>query len=63
MKCKEAVCDGSLAEQRRGGSWLTYPQHPEALRHRPAAQEVDLKVVVQDDDDVLLPKGFHRGLV
>lgn len=46
-----------------GKAYGTYPQHSKALRHSPATQEVDFKVVIQDDDDMLFPKGIHCSLV
>lgn len=43
--------------------YIAHPQHAEALAHGPPTEEVNFKVVVEDDDCMLLPKGVHRGLV
>ena len=43
--------------------YIAHPQHTEALAHGPPTEEVDFKVVVEDDDYMLLPKAVHRGLV
>lgn len=42
---------------------IAHPQHAKPLTHGPPTKEVDLKVVVKDDNCVLLPKVVHGGLV
>lgn len=41
----------------------THPKNTKSFTDGPATQEVDLKVVVEDDDHVLLAKHVCRGLV
>ena len=46
----------------RSTSWAsTHPQHPVALGHGPATQEVYLVVMVEDDDGVLLSQFLQCG--
>lgn len=42
---------------------ITHPKNTKSFTDGPATQEVDLKIVVEDDDHMLLAKHVCRGLV
>ena len=59
LNAQEQKARYGVNQRQVSGGWagrLTYPQNPEALGQAPAAEKVNLKLVVQNDDGVFLPK-------